>query len=67
MTSNLVFLCVQVLETYNYEDIGEVSAIKNNGLQLVMHTGGRVVVTTDKAGKEKKFGIWFNHFRYNYI
>ena len=39
------------METYTYEDIGEVSAVKNSGLQLAMHTGGRVVVTTNKAGK----------------
>ena len=46
-----VILCPQVLETYSYEDIGEVSTVKNSGLQLAMHTGGRVVVTTNKAGK----------------
>ena len=39
------------METYTYEDIGEVSTVKNSGLQLAMHTGGRVVVTTNKAGK----------------
>ena len=43
----------QVLETYNYEDIGEVSTIKHNGLQLVMHQGGRVVVSTEKADQIK--------------
>ena len=45
-------ICPQVLETYSYEDIGEVSNVKNSGLQLAMHTGGRVVVTTNKAGKQ---------------
>ena len=45
----------QVLETYSYEDIGEVSTVKNSGLQLAMHTGGRVVVTTNKAGKNTSF------------
>ena len=40
-----------MLETYTYEDIGEVSTVKNSGLQLAMHTGGRVVVTTNKAGE----------------
>ena len=44
---------IKVLETYNYEDIGEVSTIKHNGLQLVMHQGGRVVVSTDKADQIK--------------
>ena len=43
-----------MLETYTYEDIGEVSTVKNSGLQLAMHTGGRVVVTTNKAGESFK-------------
>jgi hypothetical protein len=41
----------QVLDTFHYEDIGEVSTIKKSGLQLVMHTGGRVVLSTPKAGE----------------
>ena len=41
----------QVLETYNYEDIGEVSTVKQNGLKMVMHTGGRVQLNSDKSGR----------------
>merc|ERR1712228_1134047 len=40
-----------VLETYQYEDIGEVSTMSNSGLQMVMHTGGRVVLSANKAGQ----------------
>merc|ERR1719357_1219517 len=40
---------LKVVDFYNFEDIGEVSTIKSTALQLVMHTGGRVVVTTNKA------------------
>ena len=44
---------LQVVDFYNFEDIGEVSTIKSSALQLVMHTGGRVVVTTNKAGNAR--------------
>jgi len=44
----------QVLDTFYFEDIGEVSTLKKSGLQLVMHTGGRVLLTTPKAGKAIK-------------
>merc|ERR1719245_229883 len=40
---------LKVIDFYGFEDIGEVSTIKSTALQLVMHTGGRVVVTTNKA------------------
>jgi hypothetical protein len=45
------------LDTFYYEDIGEVSTIKKSGLQLVMHTGGRVVLSTPKAGRTSLKGL----------
>ena len=54
----LLFFC-QVLETYNYEDIGEVSTVRQDGLQLVMHQGGRVLFNTDKAGEASKLQVDF--------
>jgi hypothetical protein len=41
------------LETYSFEDIGEVSTSKHSGLQLVTHQGERIVLTTDRAGQIK--------------
>merc|ERR1719471_2568105 len=41
---------LKVVDFYNFSDIGEVSSIKSSCLQLVMHTGGRVLLTTNKAG-----------------
>merc|ERR1712038_2171765 len=62
---------LQVLETYTYEDIGEVSTVKNSGLQLAMHTGGRVVVTTNKAGQIRdlinQYLIEANSGQYDYV
>merc|ERR1711899_245776 len=62
---------LQVLETYSYEDIGEVSTVKNSGLQLAMHTGGRVVVTTNKAGQIRdlinQYLIEANSGQYDYV
>lgn len=59
------------METYNYEDIGEVSTVKTSGLQLVMHTGGRVVVTTNKAGQIRdllnQYTIEANSGQYDYV
>ena len=40
---------MQVVDFYNYDDIGEVTTIKSSSLQIVMHTGGRVLLTTNKA------------------
>ena len=37
------------MDFYSFEDIGEVSTIKSSSLQLVMRTGGRVVLTSNKA------------------
>ena len=45
------FYCLQVVDFYNYDDIGEVTTIKSSSLQIVMHTGGRVLLTTNKAGE----------------
>ena len=53
----------QVLETFYYEDIGEVSTVKKSGLQLVMHTGGRVVLSTPKAGIKHIRGQSYKTFR----
>ncbi|CAB4070030.1 unnamed protein product [Lepeophtheirus salmonis] len=39
----------ETLETYTFEDIGEISTIKSNGLQIVTHTGGRLIASTPKA------------------
>ncbi len=65
------FILIQVLETYNYEDIGEISTVKNSGLQLVMHTGGRLVVTTEKAGQIRdllnQYTIEANSGQYDYV
>ena len=44
-----------MLETYSFEDIGEVSTTKHgSGLQLVTHQGERVVISTEKAGQIKE-------------
>ena len=58
-------LFVQVLDYYTFEDIGEVSTVKSSALQIVMHTGGRVVLQTNKAGEfaANRAG----HFRYYVI
>merc|ERR1719357_921065 len=40
---------LKVVDFYNFEDIASVETVKSSALQLVMHTGGRVVVTTSKA------------------
>ena len=40
---------MQVVEFYSFEDIAEVATIKSSSLQIVMRTGGRVVLTTAKA------------------
>ena len=40
---------MQVVEFYSFEDIAEVATIKSSSLQIVMRTGGRVVLTTTKA------------------
>merc|ERR1712218_714787 len=62
---------LQVLETYSYDDIGEVSTVKNSGLQLAMHTGGRVVVSTNKAGQIRdlinQYLIEANSGQYDYV
>ena len=59
------------METYSYEDIGEVSTVKNSGLQLAMHTGGRLVVTTPKAGQIRdlinQYLIEANSGQYDYV
>ena len=47
----LMFFILQVVDFYNYDDIGEVTTIKSSSLQIVMHTGGRVLLTTNKAGE----------------
>ncbi|QQP35410.1 Myosin 15 [Caligus rogercresseyi] len=39
----------ETLETYTYEDIGEISTIKSSGLQIVTHTGARLLVSNPKA------------------
>ena len=44
---------LQVVDFYNYDDIGEVTTIKSSSLQIVMHTGGRVLLTTNKAGEQR--------------
>ena len=46
--SNTSFV-FQVVDFYNFDDIASVETVKSSALQLVMHTGGRVVVTTNKA------------------
>merc|ERR1712241_1667225 len=55
----------------SYEDIGEVSTVKNSGLQLAMHTGGRLVVTTPKAGQIRdlinQYLIEANSGQYDYV
>ena len=60
-----------MLETYSYDDIGEVSTVKNSGLQLAMHTGGRVVVSTNKAGQIRdlinQYLIEANSGQYDYV
>ena len=38
-----------MVEFYSFEDIAEVATIKSSSLQIVMRTGGRVVLTTAKA------------------
>ena len=38
-----------MVDFYNFEDIASVETVKSSALQLVMLTGGRVVVTTSKA------------------
>ena len=38
-----------MVEFYSFEDIAEVATIKSSSLQIVMRTGGRVVLTTTKA------------------
>merc|ERR1719195_2452125 len=40
---------LSVVEFYSFEDIAEVATIKSSNLQIVMRTGGRVVLTTAKA------------------
>merc|ERR1719410_166570 len=40
---------LSVVEFYSFEDIAEVTTIKSPSLQIVMRTGGRVVLTTTKA------------------
>ena len=52
--SKLIFI-LQVVDFYNYDDIGEVTTIKSSSLQIVMHTGGRVLLTTNKAGKQRSW------------
>ena len=42
------------MDFYNYDDIGEVTTIKSSSLQIVMHTGGRVLLTTNKAGEPRR-------------
>merc|ERR1719450_930760 len=60
-----------VLETYQYEDIGEVSTMSNSGLQMVMHTGGRVVLSANKAGQIRnllnQYIVESNSGTYDYV
>ena len=44
---------LQVVDFYNYSDVAEVTTIKSSSLQIVMHTGGRVLLTTSKAGEPR--------------
>merc|ERR1712141_997361 len=60
-----------VLETYQYEDIGEVSTMSNSGLQMVTHTGGRVVLSANKAGQIRnmlnQYIVESNSGTYDYV
>merc|ERR1719242_1542733 len=62
---------LRVLETYQYEDIGEVSTMSNSGLQMVMHTGGRVVLSANKAGQIRnllnQYIVEANSGQYDYV
>jgi myosin-15 len=62
---------LRVLETYQYEDIGEVSTMSNSGLQMVMHTGGRVVLSANKAGQIRnmlnQYIVESNSGTYDYV
>ena len=66
-----VSISKQVLETYQYEDIGEVSTMSNSGLQMVMHTGGRVVLSANKAGQIRnllnQYIVESNSGTYDYV
>ena len=59
------------METYQYEDIGEVSTMSNSGLQMVMHTGGRVVLSANKAGQIRnllnQYIVESNSGTYDYV
>jgi len=51
---NVAFLFPQVLESYSFDDLGEVSAAgEGKALQLVTHQGQRVVVPTARANQVK--------------
>ena len=69
--NSLIFIWKQVLETYQYEDIGEVSTMSNSGLQMVMHTGGRVVLSANKAGQIRnllnQYIVESNSGTYDYV
>merc|ERR1712223_1792812 len=40
---------LKVVDFYNFSDLSEVTSIKSSSLELVMHTGGRVILSTSKA------------------
>ena len=46
-----VLSVLQVVDFYNFSDLSEVTSIKSSSLELVMHTGGRVILSTNKAGE----------------
>ncbi|XP_040563865.1 unconventional myosin-XV [Lepeophtheirus salmonis] len=62
---------LETIETYTFEDIGEISTVKSSGLQIVTHTGGRLFTTTPKASVIKDllntYLIEANASHYDYV
>ena len=46
----ITVICSQVVDYYGFDEIAEVNTIKASSLQIVLRTGGRIVLSSNKAG-----------------
>ena len=46
----ITVICSQVVDYYGFDEIAEVNTIKASSIQIVLRTGGRIVLSSNKAG-----------------
>lgn len=49
---NCFYLSFKAIGDFYFENIDKVSTVQRSGVQFVMHTGGRMVLSAQKSGKD---------------